>query len=273
MMRTHRWLGVVACAAILLAPLTAEAQGIQDPFFAGLDQEGWVSVADGVFQRLTEDGSLETLGFGTEGLTWELKRMKGELARLQDLYAEEGSAELLDAITALEEDIVMTEGELNQSSSEPLSSLASAVGQVNELGCTLTVTRSASAHPTTSGPLASAVANFSDSCSTYGCVYSYAYAEGVYSGAFRSSLERDPASGWRCGYYSAASDAYASVVATTSCYSYAYAHVKILDSYGNWVNFTNSASNYKCRLIIEDPCLLQGLTEGAELRPPCPIPE
>lgn len=273
-MKRNGWLALVALLALLLAG-TVQATVIA-PLNPNRPQAEWEQVAEGVFQRITPVGTTEVLGFGNEALAWHLAQVEAGIVRLQGLVAEgEGGSDLILALADLEAlaaelraDVASSEGGLGPFA-KPLGGLDTAT-----VGCNLSVTRNASAFPTSSGPKASASASFSDTCSTYGEVRSYAYADGIYAGARRISVEYDPASGFRGGYGGASSSASASVVATSDCYSYAYAHVRVLDSFGQWANFTRSATNYTCRLIIEDPIdPCYGFSaEGVDMLPKCPIP-
>ena len=188
-------------------------------------------------------------------MSWELDRIRERITELESLRLElEGPEnELLQSLTFYHDMARQLEAQLageekdfaprrpQRDAEDELSSVYGA------LGCSLVVTRIANAGPTSSGPFANATAAFSDTCATQGKVYSQAYAEGIYSGAFRSNFERDPASGWRWGTGSASSSASASVVATSSCYSAAYAFVTVYDSNGNPANFNRSATNSVCR--------------------------
>lgn len=217
-----------------------------------LAADGWQQVSTNVFERHLSNGTVETLSWGLEGVAWELEKVRDRINNLESLrqVLEGPQPQLLESLAyhrTLARDLeAQLAGEDKdfapiQPDGEHIRSL------IGALGCNLNITRNASAFPTSTGPSANATASFSDTCSTQGQVYSRAYAEGIYNGAFRSNLERDPASGWRFGVGSASSSASAAVVATSSCSSDAQAKVTVFDSNGDPAHFNRSATNSTCR--------------------------
>ena len=63
-----------------------------------LEQEGWQPVQPGVMQRQVEGDTVETLGFGADGLRFKLAEMKAHLAYLRKEHALHPSPELRTAI-------------------------------------------------------------------------------------------------------------------------------------------------------------------------------
>ena len=265
-MRQANWLCVLAVAALVCAtPGLLWAQG--GDLTPRRTTTDWQEVSTNVFQRTLEDGTVETLTWGLEGVAWELDRVKERIAYLEtlSLELEQPSSDLMDSLSRYQSRALELEAELRGEgmASLPLQPQAEGLRSVaGAAGCNLVITRNAAAYPTSTGPAASATAAFSDNCGTFGQVMADAYAEGIYNGAFRSKYERDPASGRRNGYGSASANASASVVATSNCWSDAIARVWVTDSNGNLAFFSKYASNDKCRIVIELPgpeCLSSGL--------------
>jgi len=247
------WLRALTVGATLCALVTVLTWAQPDDVSKGLLEEaGWVEVSTNVFQRQLNDDTVETLSWGLEGVAWELNQVRDRISNLESLrLALEGpQPELRQSLAyhrALARELeAQLAGEAKdfaptQPGEDHIRSL------IGALGCNLNITRNANAYPTSTGPAANATASFSDTCATSGQVYSRAYADGIYNGAFRSNLERDPASGWRFGVGSASSSASAAVVATSSCNSNSQAKVTVYDSNGDPAHFNRSATNSTCR--------------------------
>jgi|GEM_PF-5421348 len=246
---------LILVALLSLAPLAWAQNGDLTPRLVKTD---WEQIDTHVFQRQLEDGTVETVGTGLEMVAWELGQVNERIADLEDLALELGelSPELMDSLSFYRARARELEAELN-GEGEQMIPLQPQTGELRSLagalGCSLVITRNASANPTTTGPRASATAAFSDTCGTFGQVKATAYAEGIYSGSFRACVVIDPASGRRSGNGSASATASCSVVATSNCYSYAVAEVWVRDSNGNLVYFTKSATNSICRIILPNP--------------------
>lgn len=271
-MKQATWMRALTAAALMLvAPTLAWAQ---DGVLAiRLVDTGWEQVDTNVFQRHLEDGTVETVGSGLEVVAWELDRVRERIAELEirQLELEEPSLELMDLLDRYRSQALELQAELD-GHWEPATPRRLQGGEVRSLagaaGCNLEITYEAFASPTSTGPAASAIAAFSDDCGTYGQVMAEAKAYGTYNGAFRSSYERDPATGRRSGFGSASASASAGVVATTGCWSEGIARVWLTDSFGNVARFVKRATNDVCRVFLPPPpgeCLsgesLQGCTE------------
>src|SRR5690349_20632216 len=59
-----------------------------------LEKEGWTEVRPGVMQRTLEGGKVETLGFGVEGLRFQIAEMKAQLQVLKRELASHPSRDL-----------------------------------------------------------------------------------------------------------------------------------------------------------------------------------
>lgn len=256
-MKQATWMRALTVAALLLvAPALTWAQ--DGDLAVRLAEAGWEQVDNQVFQRHLEDGTIETVGWGLPVVAWELDQVRERIADLETLQLEleEPSLELMDSLGYYRTRALELQAELDRerATSTPRRLQGAELRSVTAAaGCNLVITRYAVAYPTTTGPAAAATAAFSDACGTFGQVMAQAYAEGYYGGAFRSSFERDPATGRRSGYGSASASASASVVATTSCWSEAIARVWVEDSHGNLAVFVKRATNTVCRIYLPDP--------------------
>lgn len=216
-------------------------------FEAQLLEDGWIRITPDVYARPHDDGSVETLAFGTAGLELTLEELRPQLTLLEAEFERTGEPDLLDGMAGLRRRIEATERELAL-----LEGSGSGVGareglsttEPIEPGCTTTITRFADARPGGDGPEAEARASFSDTCNAYGDVYAYAHAHGDLGTVYTTKTQTDnpPAT-----YGSSSAGAFADVVADRSCYSYAYAEVRVRDDLGNWTTWTQSDSNTLCR--------------------------
>ena len=218
--------------------------------------EGWQATSEDILQRLHDDGSVETIAFGRTGLLLEMSELQAQLDRVRTRLEETGDADLYVAIHHLEEQLAFLESKLGYVPTyrtQPVDGIeAQAIegfdslttNEPTTIGCTTTVTRTASAYPTSTGPTANATARFQDSCGQWGEVYAYSYAEGYLGTVYTNMTQYDgPKSGY--GYVNAYVSA--SVNADSNCYSYALARVRAYDDVGNLITWTVNQANYICR--------------------------
>jgi hypothetical protein len=88
----------VSICAILVLGLAAIASANQ---LAAVDPaEGWLQVANGYWQRTTEDGRLQTIAQGREALEMVLADLNARMVELVDLYLSNPTEEMKQALDA-----------------------------------------------------------------------------------------------------------------------------------------------------------------------------
>src|SRR5215213_4046363 len=100
---------VLLCLAIFGSRSPGLAEASSQDLFDRLEEEGWTEISPGVLQRTLEDDKVETLGFGAEGLRFQLETMKAHLAFLREEYARQPSRELRRALRALRAEVLRIE--------------------------------------------------------------------------------------------------------------------------------------------------------------------
>lgn len=208
-----------------------------------LAEEGWTEVQPGVMQRALDNGTVETLGYGEDGLRFRLTEMKEHLAFLKKELAERPSSELRQAIRSYQAEIRRVQKTLKKGSgSGPLAS--SAEGLTAGSGCTASYDGIASVLPLTKGASAEANAYFENGCGYTGEVYAHAYAKATSAAnEVVTMTQSDPApNATRIGGNVAASAA-VTVHGVKDCYAYSLATVT---SYDVELTYSVSATNPNC---------------------------
>lgn len=186
-----------------------------------LEKAGWKIVQDGVLQRQTHPGEIETFVFGVEGFTWKLRDLGGQLAFLQREFKASPTPELRRAIASHRRAIASTLETLERARA------AEARGETitPKIDCTISFRHKANATYRTDvqGTKADASATFGvdSSCGISGEVYAYAFAKTTVSGAPSTMTVTD---GPRSGTTVSAS-ASADRIGGPACESYAFASV------------------------------------------------
>ncbi len=216
-----------------------------DPL-AKLEKEGWKIVQDGVLQRQTNPGEVETFVFGVQGFTWKLQTLGGQLAFLRREFKANPTPELRRAIASHRGAIASTLETLKRARA------AEANGEaiLPKTDCTISFssTADASFKIKTQGTWAQANANFNvaSSCGFSGEVYAYAFAKATVSGAPMTATVTD---GPRSG-----SNVSASAVADRNggppCESYAFSSVT--SNALNPTSYSTSQSNESCPVFQEE---------------------
>jgi hypothetical protein len=215
---------LLLCLAFFASTPPALAQADRDAGgdpLVKLEKEGWKIVQDGVLQRQTHPGEVETFVFGVEGFTWKLRDLGGQLAFLQREFKANPTPELRRAIASHRRAIASTLETLERARA------AEARGETitPKIDCPISFRHKAKATYKTDvqGTKADASATFTvdSGCGISGEVYAYAFAKTTVGGAPTTSTVTD---GPRSG---------ANVSATASadrnggpaCESYAFASV------------------------------------------------
>src|SRR5690349_3403690 len=79
-----------------------------------LEADGWQTVTPGVMQRTLEDGKIETLGFGADGLRFQLEEIQARLAFLRKEYSLHPSRALRQAIRAQRQEVLRVQAALRK---------------------------------------------------------------------------------------------------------------------------------------------------------------
>ncbi len=239
-MRCRCNLGLVglslALALIVASPLLA-APGSREGDPASIlavpnAAEGWIEVAEGAWQRIGEDGGVETTAKGKAGLTWVLQDLRTELTYLVSEFLinpDEETKEILD--TQLQ---MIAEVERNIANWRPQVAPEKAVPY-----CLLVW--DATAGPTSCGNQAAANASYNGTsesdCFGSCTVYSYAYVRRTCSSTTNTASQSCSKSGINQSCSSSASlgSCY------SSCYSYGYSSISCPNLFKS-----KSASSSQC---------------------------
>lgn len=205
-------------------------------------EAGWTEVQPGVMQRTLDNGTVETLGYGENGLRFRLTEMEEHLAFLKKELARRPSSELRKAIRSYQAEIRRVQKSLQAGGSGPLAS--SAEGLVAGTGCTANYDGVASVLPLTKGASAEADAYFENGCGYTGEVYAHAYAKATSAAneVITMTLSDPGPNLTRVGGNVAASAA-VTVHGVKDCYAYSYASVM---SYDVDLTYSVSATNSTC---------------------------
>ncbi|HEX2252030.1 MAG TPA: hypothetical protein VHQ65_02040 [Thermoanaerobaculia bacterium] len=214
----------------------------------------WMEVEPGVLQRLRVDGAVETRAAGLAGMEFQARDLYRMIREMKQRHAAHPDAELREAIDAREEryEDLVDDILLARARGDDAGALTPMVAAS---GCTVNVAYNADARPAACGPEAVASGSFYHSCGHFGDITLDSYAQGWSSGLFRTASDTHP----RAGTHTSHSDSVAaSVVANTTCFSEAYAEVRVQDSVGNFSTWYQSDTNYTCQLALSTS--ITGLT-------------
>lgn len=230
------------CLAIISAGARAgsaqQVQPLEPEWLVQMYAEGWQKLQEGVLQKVTEGGKLETFSYGAEGMQWMVQKYEQQVAYLKSQYDASPSADLAELIDQLEGQILRLEG-----TNESVPSAESFNG-VEE--CTnYKVEAFAGPHPGTQGVTASASAYFHEDCGYTADTFTTAYARAADATGTWTFRHEDPKNGgtWL--------DSYSSVSAYgwTDCESTADASVTIHIPDGLPITYSASQQNSNCNPI------------------------
>jgi hypothetical protein len=267
MKKTFSFASILLCLAVLgdSRPGLAGSPGpIPADLLERLEQDGWKQIQPGVMQRESDDGTVETLGYGSDGLRFKLAEMKAQLVFLRKEYALRPSVELRQAIRAHRAEIQRTQTALKKpDTAGKLESASDAL--VAGTSCTANYDATVSVLPHALGASAKADAYFENGCGYVGEVYAHAYAKATTAAnEIATTTQSDPAPNTpRIGENVAAS-ASASVNGVTDCYSYAYSSVT---NYDLGITYSQSGTSSTCpqqTTFRGTPFLLLGAIKAAD---------
>ena len=202
-------------------------------------RQGWKIVGDGVLQRESRAGEVETFAFGVGGFTWKIRDLQAQLRKLRTEFQANPTPELRKAIANHRKLIVSAQRAL------ALAKSAEDLGEpdLSKVSCAINFAYDATASHKTNvqGTTASASASFGADCAGFsGQVYAYAFAKTYVNGGQTTRTETD---GPRSGANVSAS-ASASRDGGAPCESYAYGEMV---SYSlNPSSYSKSATNSSC---------------------------
>lgn len=205
------------CLAILGAGARAgfaqEVQPLEPEWLLQMYEEGWQKVQEGVLQRKTIEGEIETFSYGAEGLQWLAQRHQQQVASLQSRYDASPSEDLAELIGQLEDQILRLE--------EGMSSAPSAESFEGEVlaECTPFMGGEAFAGSQTGvrGVTANVNVSFRSECGGLADTFTTAYAHAATAAGEMTVTHSDPK------YAGSSLDSYssASVNGSTACHSWA----------------------------------------------------
>ena len=216
--------GLLLCLCSLGAAVPSLAQADRDtgddPILK-LQREGWTIVQEGVLQRQSKPGEVETFVYGVEGFTWKLQDLRAQLRKLRAELAANPTPELRRVIASHRKAIASTRKMIERARLAGTG----AKWDIWQGGCNLAFAYDADASHKVNARGAWAVASadfqaFSETCHD-GEVYAYAFAKTTVNGAPTTAQVTD---GPRTGSNVNAS-ADASRNGGGPCESYAYSYV------------------------------------------------
>jgi hypothetical protein len=206
-----------------------------------LEKEGWKTAAPGVMQH-TVGSTVETLGFGDDGLRFKIKELKAHLAFLRKEFARHPSPELRQAIRAHRAELLRAQAALREAGALESSYESLVAAGAN---CSANYDATGRTFPlTTQGAGAQADAYFDNPCGYTGEVYAHAYARASSAAnVVNISTQSDPAPDTPRIGTNVSAAASVSVNGVKDCYSYSYSSVT---SYDLEVTYSRSATNNVC---------------------------
>jgi hypothetical protein len=213
----------ILCLAMMITGVRAgsaqQVQPLEPEWLRQMYAEGWQKVQDGVLQRDTGGGQLETFTYGAEGYQWVAQSLQQQVSLLESRYNEAPDEDLADLIDYLKGEILRLEGDINSA-----PSAESFDGEALE-NCDVSWGGNASAgsQSGTQGVTASSNAYFHNNCGYVGDTFAMAYAHAIAGTVETTKIQNDPKNGgtW------IDSNASASANGSTGCESYSQAQVTV----------------------------------------------
>ncbi len=215
-----------------------------DQLGAKMKKEGWTEVSKGVFKRRLDAHKVEQLGYGREGLAWNIGELTRRIERLQKEQESYPSAELAEIIEDLRAYLAKAKAGLAKLDSEPEDGLSSFTA-ASCSSASYSATADAHALTGTDGVGAVADASFSNGCGELGNTYTYAYARATQGTNTMALSQSDPRSGTSVASHAAASVNGTSVTGIP-CYSEASSFT---ESIALGISYSTSDSNSDCSSV------------------------
>jgi hypothetical protein len=253
------------CLLLGLALLGAARTGLTNPstpidpdLLSHLEKEGWTQVRPGVMQRGLGGNRVETLGFGAEGLRFQLKEMRANLAFLRQRYAQSPSRDLRIAIRSTRGQILRLQEALKGAlkTARPSGGLELSTGSIIAQGtnCLANYDAVAFAFPLAQGVGANARTWFNNTCGSTGEVWAQAYAEATTADGTRVTMTKvDPVTAPGTPRFGGDINASASVNlvdGVSACLARSYASVT---NYDLEITYFQSDNTGECVAILPAP--------------------
>ena len=142
-----------------------------------LEADGWQTVTPRVMQRTLEDGKIETLGFGADGLRFQLQQLQAHLAFLRKEYSLHPSRALRQAIRAQRREVLRVQAAMKKADAGGGLTASHEALLAEGTECPVTYDAAADAYPLATGAGASASASFNNDCGYTGEIYVQTYAK------------------------------------------------------------------------------------------------
>lgn len=209
----------IISAAGARAGFAQEVQPLEPEWLRQMYAEGWQKVQEGVLQRDTGGGALETFSYGEEGLRWVVQGYEQQVADLKSRHDASPSEDLAELIDQMGDQILRLEETI---ASAP--SVESFDAEALE-ACNISYGGESFAGPQTGvqGVTATASAYFHNDCGHVGDTFTSAHAEAVGATGETSLWHNDPKNG------GAWIDSYSSLSANGSnaCWAWAQGSVTV----------------------------------------------
>jgi hypothetical protein len=246
---------VLLCVLLCLAVfgpsrpvLAGSSDSIPEDLLDHLLLQGWTQVSPGVMQRSLGGNRVETLGFGADGLRFQLRELRAYLVELRKDYAQHPSRQLQMAIRAYRAQILRIEGALRKTKSADELELA-AEGLIE--GCA-NYDAAAIAYPLAQGTASKAAAYFNNACGYLGDVFAHSMSKATAADNSVTIITlSDPPSGTPRKGTNVSAGASTSVNGVSDCESYAYASVDASSSLG--IVYAQSDWNRSCVASLPFP--------------------
>jgi hypothetical protein len=206
---------ILISAQVGLAQALQPIQPQEPAWLTQMYAEGWHKVQEGVLQRNSEEGTLETFTYGEEGLRYGIGRLKERVNFLQQLYSQHPSTELGEAIDRVQNQIAVANanlqfGQVEAPSNEQMQNCDIAYGAHAYAG----------ALTSSQGVTASSDAYFHNNCGIVGNAYAQVYLQAQTGTVFSTKTQEDA----KYGGTWLDSAAQWSLSGTTNCAANSYAH-------------------------------------------------
>lgn len=243
---------LLTCILFCLAAFSSQRSGfarslspIPEDLRDYLLKQGWTEVSPGVMQHSLGGNRVETLGFGAEGLRFQLRELRAHLVDLRKDFAQHPSRQLRAAIRAQRVQILRIEEALRKAKAvDGLEVSAEGLIADGGNGCPVNYDAAAIAYPLAPGAGSKAAVNFTNTCG-HRADEVYAHSQSRATAANNTITlvtQTDPPSGIREGE-NVSAYAETSVNGVSACSSYAYASVT---SYGLGISYSQMDQNDLC---------------------------
>lgn len=212
-------LSALLCLTIINARAgwAQQVQPLEPEWLRQMYAEGWQKAQEGVLQRKSIEGELETFSYGVEGLQWAVQHYQQRSASLQSQYDASPSEDLAELIDQYEDQILRLEENIDSAPSaesfngEALEACTPLIGGEAFAG-SQTVTR---------GVTANVNVYFHSDCGDLASTFTMAYAHAATAAGETTVTHSDPKNNgsWLDSYSSA------SVNGSTACNSWAEGQV------------------------------------------------